>query len=69
MTHEGTSQVKNSKISVLTSQYEAFKMEDGESINAMYNQFNDILVEMQNLGQDLRSDEINRKLFASHPIE
>lgn len=28
VTHEGTSQVKESKINLLTSQYEAFKMEE-----------------------------------------
>lgn len=37
VTHEGTSLVKYSKISLLTSQYEAFKIKDGESINSIYN--------------------------------
>lgn len=44
VTHEGTSQVKDFKISVLTSQFEAFKMEDCESINVTYNRFNNIVV-------------------------
>lgn len=31
VTHEGISQVKNSKIGFLTSQYEAFKREEGKT--------------------------------------
>lgn len=45
--------------------YEAFKMEDSERINVMYNLFNDIVVALQNLDKDLDSHKINRKLLAS----
>lgn len=69
VTYNGTSQVKNSKISFFTSQYEAFKIEDGESINVMCNRFIDIVVALQIFVKDLDLDEINRKLFASIPIE
>lgn len=44
-------------------------MKDGESINITYNQFNDIVVALSNLGKGLTLDEFNRKLFASLPIE
>lgn len=37
ITHEGTSQVKESKINLLTHKYEVFKMEENETINNMYN--------------------------------
>lgn len=69
VTHKGTSQVKDSKISLLTLQFEVFKLENGESINVTYNRFNDIVAAVQNLSKNLASDEINRKLFASRPIE
>lgn len=69
VTHEGTSQVKDSKISLLTLQFEVFKLANGESINVTYNRFNDIVVAVQNLSKNLALDEINRKLFASRPIE
>lgn len=66
---EGTSQVKESKISVLAFQYEAFKMEEGETINTMYNRFNNIIVGLQNLCKKLKVDVFNMKLLASLPIE
>ena len=34
--HEGTEQVKESKIDMLTSQYENFKMREGETIHEMF---------------------------------
>lgn len=47
--HEGTSQVKESKISLFTYKYEVFRMES-ETINAMYNYFNDIIISLKDLG-------------------
>lgn len=68
--HEGTSHVKDYNISLLTSQYDVFS--NGwwrESINVMYNWFNDILLILKNLGKGLSSNEINRNLVTSLPIE
>ncbi|KAK2985411.1 hypothetical protein RJ640_007353 [Escallonia rubra] len=39
VTHEGTNQVKETKINMLVQQYEAFKMKEHESINEMYSRF------------------------------
>ena len=39
VTHEGTSQVKESKISILVHKYELFKIEPNESISGMYTWF------------------------------
>ena len=36
VTHEGTSQVKSSKINLLVHNYELFKMDPNESISAMF---------------------------------
>lgn len=44
-------------------------MEKGESINVMYNRFNDIVMALQNLGRGLGLDEMNRKLLAALRIE
>ncbi|EOY19014.1 Uncharacterized protein TCM_043614 [Theobroma cacao] len=40
--HEGTSQVKESKIALLTHNYEMFKMEPGEDITSMLDRFTNI---------------------------
>lgn len=44
-------------------------MVNSESINVMYNKFNDIMVVLQNLGPNLGSVETKKKLLASLPIE
>ena len=43
VTHEGTNQVKESKINMLVHKYELFKMEQDESITAMFTRFTDII--------------------------
>ncbi|GAV60430.1 UBN2 domain-containing protein, partial [Cephalotus follicularis] len=42
LTHEGTEQVKNAKLSLLNRDYELFKMQPNESIKNLYNRFLDI---------------------------
>src|ERR1051325_5397661 len=39
MTHEGNTQVKETKALALTQKYEAFKMEEDETIEAMFSRF------------------------------
>jgi predicted component of viral defense system (DUF524 family) len=41
--HEGTDDVKQSKINTLIQQYELFHMEDGESISSMQMRFTHIV--------------------------
>ena len=40
--HEGTEQVKESKIDMLTSLYENFKMKEGETIHEMFTKLSSI---------------------------
>ncbi|GAV74084.1 zf-CCHC domain-containing protein/UBN2 domain-containing protein, partial [Cephalotus follicularis] len=42
LTHEGTEEVKNAKLSLLNRDYELFKMQPNESIKNLYNQLLDI---------------------------
>ena len=44
VTHEGTSQVKESKISILVHKYELFKMKISEIIFKMFTRFTDIIM-------------------------
>ncbi|KAK2972446.1 hypothetical protein RJ640_003872 [Escallonia rubra] len=39
VTHEGTNQVKETKINMLVQRYETFKIKENESINEMYSRF------------------------------
>ncbi|XP_069146579.1 uncharacterized protein [Solanum lycopersicum] len=44
--YEGTEQVKESKIDMLTSRYENFKMKEGETIHDMFTKFSSITNEL-----------------------
>src|SRR4051812_3537399 len=50
-THEGTSRVKESKISVLVHKFELFAMNESESITEMYTRFTDIINTLIGLGK------------------
>ena len=50
-THKGTEQVKESKIDMLTSQYENFKMREGETIYEMFIKLSSITNELKSLGE------------------
>lgn len=43
VTHEGTNQVKETKINLLVHDYELFSMKENKSIKDMYTRFNDIV--------------------------
>lgn len=44
-------------------------MEDGETINTMYNLFNDIIVSLKGLVKVIGKEKLNRKLLLSLPEE
>ena len=43
VTHEGTSQVKESKITLLSNQYEMFKIQSNESITTWFDRYTTII--------------------------
>ncbi|KAK2979096.1 hypothetical protein RJ640_005847 [Escallonia rubra] len=67
VTHEGTNQVKETKINMLVQQYEAFKMKEHESINEMYSIFTFIINGLKLLGKIYPEKEIVRKVLRSLP--
>src|SRR3954463_1789779 len=60
VSHEGTSIVKESKISVLVHKFELFTMNEGESIKDMYTKFTDITNSLIGLGKTYSSRPGNR---------
>ena len=64
-THVGTSQVKDTKIRVLTSEYEAFKMKEGETVAAMHQRLNLIVNNLRALGKTYSTKDLNGKILAS----
>ena len=67
VTHEGTNEVKRSKIDLLMSRYERFEMQSKESIEEMFTRFNDIINELNSLGRHIPIDEQARKILRSLP--
>jgi hypothetical protein len=50
ITYKGTSKVKETRISILTEEYECFRMTKGEIIKNMYTRFGEIVNPLKNLG-------------------
>ncbi|XP_070023136.1 uncharacterized protein [Nicotiana sylvestris] len=56
--HEGTIQVKQSKIDMLTTEYELFKIRDNESIQDMHTRFTSIINELHSLGKTIPKNKL-----------
>ena len=57
ITHEGTSQVKESKINMLVHNYELFKMTQEKSITVMYTRFTTIINALNVLGKSYTNSD------------
>ena len=67
ITHEGTSQVKESKINMLVHNYELFNMTPEESITVMYTRFTTIINALNALGKSYTNSDLVRKILRSLP--
>ncbi|XP_070055259.1 uncharacterized protein [Nicotiana tomentosiformis] len=64
---EGTTQVKQSKINMLTTEYELFRMKDDESIQDMHTRFTSIINEFHSLGEIIPRNKLVRKILSVLP--
>ena len=67
VTHEGPTQVKESKIAFLSNQYKMFKMLDKESITIWFDRFTTIVNRINQLGKIIPEDELVKRLLRSLP--
>jgi len=65
VTHEGTSQVRQSKIDKLTHEYELFAMKEEEKVDDMFERFSSIINNLDALGKSISEGEIVRKILRS----
>ncbi|XP_070019749.1 uncharacterized protein [Nicotiana sylvestris] len=65
--HEGTTQVKQSKIDMLAIEYELVKMKDDESIQDMHTRFTSIINELHSLGDVITRNKLIRKILSVLP--
>ena len=67
ITHEGTKQVKESRINILVHDYELFSIKDFESIVEMFSRFMVIVNELEALGKTYTEVEKVMKILRSLP--
>ena len=65
VTYKGTSRVKESKINLLVTQYEVFKMDESKIIIQIYSRFTNIINSLKYLGKIYTQLEIIRKILRS----
>ena len=67
VTHEGTSQVKESKSTLLSNQYEMFKMQANKSITSWFDRYTTIVNQLNQLGRVIPEDEMVKRLLRIFP--
>ncbi|VFQ70949.1 unnamed protein product, partial [Cuscuta campestris] len=65
ITYEGTPQVRESKIDLLTHEYELFAMKENELVEDMFGRFSNIVNDLDMLGKTLTDKELVRKILRS----
>jgi hypothetical protein len=58
VTHEGTSEVKRSRVNTLMNEYELFAMNSNESIESLQLRFTHIVNHLLSLGKYLSNDDL-----------
>ena len=67
ITHEGTTQVKDSKVRILENDYEMFKMKPNESIVEMFTRFTDVVNGLEGLGKRVSDQDKVSKILRCPP--
>ena len=66
-TYEGTKKVKDTKLQMLTTQFEEVKMSDDESFDSFYRRLNEIVIAKLNIGEKIEDAKVVRKILRSLP--
>ena len=57
-TYEGTKKVKDTKLQMLTTQFEELKMSEDESFDSFYSKLNEVVIGKFNLGEKQRTRKL-----------
>jgi len=63
VTHEGTTDIKRSRINTLTHEYELFKMNQNEIIHDMQKRFTHIVNHLASLGKIFPNEDLLNKVL------
>ena len=69
MTHEGNAQVKETKALALIQKYEAFRMEDDESVETMFSIFQMLVAGLRVLNKGYSTADHVKKIIRSLPVK
>ena len=69
ITHEGTNQVKDSKVRILVNDYEMFKMKPNESIVEMFTRFTNVVKGLEGLGNRVSEEDKVSKILRCLPLK
>ena len=62
-TYEGTKKAKDTKLQILTTQFEELKMIEDESFDSFYSKLNEVVIGKFNLGEKTEDSKIVRKIL------
>ena len=65
--NEGTQEVRENRLEILTSEYEHFKSTSGEGISEVFERFNKLINKLNLQGKFYTQKEINRKIILTLP--
>ena len=57
-TYKGTKKVKDTKLQMLTTQFEEVKMSNNESFDSFYGRLNEIVIAKLNLGEKIKDAKV-----------
>ncbi|KAH1189167.1 hypothetical protein GmHk_20G056991 [Glycine max] len=63
LTHEGTTDVKRSRVNTLTHEYELFRMNTNENIQSMQKRFTHIVNHLASLGKTFPNEDLINKVL------
>ena len=63
--YEGTKKVKDTKLQMLTTQFEELKMSKDESFDLFYGKLNEVVFGKLNLGEKMKDSRVVRKILRS----
>ena len=63
ITYEGTKKVKDTKLPMLTTQFEELKMSEDESFDSFYSKLNEVVIGKFNLGEKTKDSKIVNKIL------
>ena len=66
-TYKGTKKVKDTKLQMLTTQFEELRMSEDESFDSFYSKLNEVVIGKFNLGKKTEDSKVVRKILCSLP--